>query len=72
MSMSIVHFFVIGMTWVRSASLGALSDTASLGRTGSAPKSAMRGTIPEVETVMRDSGMPTSSTSNRTACMKLS
>ena len=44
---------------MRSASFGAFSDTASFGRTGSAPKSAMRGTMPDVETVMRDSGMPT-------------
>ena len=54
-----VHFFVMGMICVRSSSLGAFSDTANFGRTVSAPKSAMRGTMPEVETVMRDSGMPT-------------
>ncbi len=67
-----VHFFVIGMISRAQRFVGAFIETANLGRTDSAPKSAMRGTMPDVETVMRDSGIPTPSTSSRTACMKLS
>ena len=55
-SFSIVHFLVMGMTSRAQLFIRSIQRTASFGRTGSAPKSAMRGTMPEVETVMRDSG----------------
>ena len=45
---------------------------ARRGRTGSSAKRRMPGTMPEVDTVMRDSGMPICSTSRRTAAMKAS
>ena len=71
-SFSKFHFLFSGMIRVRSSSLGAFNEIASFGRTGSAPRSYIRGTIPAVETVIRDSGTPTPFTSSRTALMKFS
>ena len=45
--------FVIGISFARVASSAALSETARLGRFGSAANRAKAGVIPEVETVTR-------------------
>ncbi len=55
----------MGISSRRASSVDALSDTASLGRTGSAPSSAIFGTIPAVETVMRRGDNPKPAGSNR-------
>src|SRR2546425_9561590 len=47
------------MRAVRCSLVEAFSDTASLGRTGSRPNSWIRGTMPDVEIVMRPRGIST-------------
>ena len=64
------HLRVMGMMDSRTTSFEALRLTASLGRTASRAKSRMPGRMPEVLTVMRDSGMGMW-VRRRTAAMKL-
>ena len=56
-SAAMFHLRVMGMMDSRMTSLGALRLTASLGRTVSRAKSRMPGMMPEVLTVILDSGM---------------
>ena len=55
-----LHLRVTGMIASRTISFAALRLMANLGRTGSSAKRRMPGTIPEVETVIRDSAKPAS------------
>ena len=64
------HLRVIGMICSRTVSFEAFSDNASFGRTVSAANRSIPGSIPEVDTVIRDSGTPIPSTSSRTLPMK--
>ncbi len=68
----IFHLRVIGITSSRTRSFDAFSDSANLGRIVSVANRSMPGKIPEVETVIRDSGIPIPSTSRRTAAMNSS
>ena len=52
------HLRVIGIISPRTVSLGAFRLKASFGRTGSFANCKIPGSIPEVETVIRDSGIP--------------
>ncbi len=63
---AIFHLRVIGMIASRTRSLLAFSDKASLGRIVSVANRSMPGRMPDVDTVIRDSGMPMPSTSKRT------
>jgi hypothetical protein len=68
------HLRLIGMIMSRTASFGALSDTARFGRTVSLPSRSSFGTRPEVETVIRRcaSFAPLSSVRMRSDVMRLS
>ena len=52
------HLRVIGMTDSRTVLFDALSEMASRGRSGSLAKRSIPGTMPEVETVIREAGKP--------------
>ena len=69
---SIFHLRVTGMMASRTSLFEAFSESASFGRTVSVANRSIPGSMPLVDTVIRDSGMPIPSTSSRTAFMNSS
>ena len=61
------HLRVIGITSPRTASFDPFKLNARFGRISSVANRRIAGSMPLVDTVIRDAGMPISSTSSRTA-----